>query len=129
MDSTRLRCPNCGTVIGEEFARCPICHHVSPGRATADTSPANVRLFKLSDHVFVPWYRREPRGFVFLLAIFFAPVTIALCVLCLTGDIYTRVEDSEGKLKVWGVGNKFAAVVILLIQGFVWWAVWRMKNL
>jgi hypothetical protein len=72
----------------------------------------------------VPWYRREPGALVFLLAILFTPVTIALCVLALTGDIYQNSYDKEGNLKVWGVGNKIAAVLILLFQAVATVCIW-----
>ena len=75
----------------------------------------------------VPWYRREPGALVFLMAIFFTPVTLALCVIALTGDVYRDAYDKEGKLQVWGFGNKVAAVLILLIQLFVSWAVSRLR--
>jgi hypothetical protein len=58
----------------------------------------------------VPWYRREPGALVLLLAFVLAPVTIALCVIALTGDVYKKERDDSGKLRVWGVGNKVAAV-------------------
>jgi hypothetical protein len=69
----------------------------------------------------VPWYRREPGAVVLLLALVFAPVTIALCVIALSGDVYKKQTDESGKLKVWGVGNKIAAVVILVLQGLALW--------
>jgi len=72
----------------------------------------------------VPWFRREPGALVFLLAIFFTPVTIALCIIALTGDVYKHGYDSEGNLQTWGVGNKVAAVLILLIQGLIFFAIW-----
>jgi hypothetical protein len=74
------------------------------------------RTLKYKSYFDAPWYRREPGGLVFLLAIVFAPVTIALCVVCLTGDVYRNSYDEEGNLQVWGVGNKVAAVLILVVQ-------------
>lgn len=70
----------------------------------------------------VPWYRREPGFWMFLLAIIFTPVTIALCFICLTGDVYKNARDSAGNLIKWGKGQKIAAVVILLLQWFLIWA-------
>ena len=69
----------------------------------------------------VPWYRREPGAVVMLLALVFAPVTIALCVIALTGDVYKKERDENGKLQVWGAGNKAAAVLLLALQGYVLW--------
>ena len=69
----------------------------------------------------VPWYRREPGALVMLLALLFAPVTIALCVIALTGNVYKNAYDEKGNLHVWGIGNKVAAVLLLAIQGLVTW--------
>ena len=75
----------------------------------------------------VPWYRREPGALIFLLALVFTPVTVALCVIVLTGDVYKRSLDANGNLEVWGVGNKVAAGLILLIQIFQFWATSRSR--
>jgi hypothetical protein len=75
----------------------------------------------------VPWYRREPGSLVFLLAIVFTPVTLALCAIALSGDVYKKSRDANGDLEVWGMGNKVAAVLILLIQAFVFWAASRLR--
>jgi hypothetical protein len=66
----------------------------------------------------VPWYRREPGDWVFIAALLFPPVSIALCIICLTGDIYREGSAyvGPGSLHVWGVGNKVAAVLILVLQ-------------
>jgi hypothetical protein len=69
----------------------------------------------------VPWYRREPGGLAFLGVIFCGVVSIALCVICLTGDVYKNAYDKDGNLKVWGVGNKIAAVLILALQVYLYW--------
>jgi hypothetical protein len=46
----------------------------------------------------VPWYRREPGALVFLLALVFTPVTLALCVIALSGDVYRNAYDKDGRL-------------------------------
>jgi hypothetical protein len=74
------------------------------------------RTLKYKTYDEVPWYRREPSGLVFLAALIFAPVSFALCVVCLTGDVYRESYDEEGNLQVWGVGNKIAAVLIPIVQ-------------
>jgi hypothetical protein len=51
-----------------------------------------------------------------------APITVAMCVVALTGDLYRNAYDKDGILQVWGPGNKVAAVLILLIQCFLIWA-------
>jgi hypothetical protein len=71
----------------------------------------------------VPWHRREPGALVFLLVLLFLPITVALCIIALTGDVYRKAYDDDGNLQVWGPGNKVAAVLILLIQCFVIYAV------
>jgi len=75
----------------------------------------------------VPWYRREPGAPVFLLAILFTPVTLALCAIALTGDVYKNAYDKNGNLERWGMGNKVAGVLILLIQGFLIFAFSRLR--
>jgi hypothetical protein len=72
----------------------------------------------------VPWYRREPSMLAGICVLFCGLATIALCVICLTGDVYKKTYDKDGKLMVWGIGNKIAAVVILIIQAFLAW-VWH----
>ncbi|HEY1661707.1 MAG TPA: hypothetical protein VGI03_04750 [Verrucomicrobiae bacterium] len=64
----------------------------------------------------VPWFRREPGPITFLLALIFMPILLAICIVALTGDIYRNAYDQDGKLIVWGTGNKVAAVVILVIE-------------
>ena len=80
---------------------------------------------KYKTHDEVPWYRREPGALVFLLALCFSPVIIAICVIALTGDVYKNAYDQHGNLQVWGMGNKVAAVLILIIQvgitGMILW--------
>jgi hypothetical protein len=56
---------------------------------------------------------------VFLLVLVFTPITLALCIIALTGDVYRKSYDQDGNLQVWGPGNKVAAVLILLIQFFI----------
>jgi hypothetical protein len=70
----------------------------------------------------VPWHRREPGALVFLLVLLFTPITVALCIIALTGDVYRKAYDQDGNLQVWGPGNKVAAVLILFIQCFMIWA-------
>lgn len=49
------------------------------------------------------------------------PVTIAMCLICLTGDVYKNGYDKNGNLIVWGNGNKIAALLILVLQVFIFW--------
>jgi hypothetical protein len=69
-----------------------------------------------------PWHRREPGALVFLAVLLCTPVTVVLCIIALTGDVYRNAYDEHRTLQVWGPGNKVAAVLILLIQCFFIWA-------
>jgi hypothetical protein len=89
-----------------------------PGKAAAG------KYVKFED---VPWYRREPGALAMIGVLLCGFVTIALCVICLTGDVYKNKYDRNGNLEVWGVSNKIAAVVILVIQGFLLW-LWRWQQ-
>ena len=40
---------------------------------------------------------------------------IAVCVIVLTGPVYYDKRKKDGTLKTWGVGNKVAAVILLLL--------------
>ncbi len=86
---------------------------------------ADGRYLKFED---VPWYRREPGPLAMVGVLLCGVVTIALCIICLTGDIYKNKYDRKGNLQVWGVQNKIAAVVILLIQGFILWLYYWQSN-
>lgn len=69
----------------------------------------------------VPWFRREPGLAVLILALLFSPVLIAVCVIALTGKVYKNDYDENGKLKVWGLGNKLAGIILLGLQTYAWW--------
>jgi hypothetical protein len=76
----------------------------------------------------VPWFRREPGALVFLLAIFCcSPIIVAICIIALTGDVYKNGYDKEGNLVVWGIGNKIAAVLILIIQTAIYVVVFALQ--
>ncbi|QEG31374.1 hypothetical protein GobsT_61950 [Gemmata obscuriglobus] len=64
----------------------------------------------------VPWYRKSPHVSLMTLGgIFFGFALVAVCILVLTGNVYSRKRDANGKLKVWGIGNKVAAVILLVL--------------
>ena len=90
----------------------------APSPPAPSLDPKTGRFRKYED---VPWYRREPGTFAFIGVLFCNPITIALCLICLSGDVYKNGYDKDGNLKVWGIGNKVAAVLILLLQGFILW--------
>jgi hypothetical protein len=75
----------------------------------------------------VPWYRREP-GPLAMVGVLCGLLSIPLCIICFTGDVYKKRFDRKGNLVVWGASNKFAAVVILVIQGFILWLYWEQNQ-
>ncbi len=81
------------------------------------------RPIKYETYEEVPWHRREPGALVFLLVLLFTPFMVALCIIALSGDVYRKAYDEEGNLQVWGPANKVAAVLILLLQCFMIYAV------
>jgi hypothetical protein len=65
----------------------------------------------------VPWYRRSgPVGAITFLGLCFGPAILFSCIVVLTGEVYTNKKDPSGNLITWSVGNKVAAVIILIIQ-------------
>jgi hypothetical protein len=90
----------------------------APPAPAPSLDPKTGRYRKYED---VPWYRREPGTLAFIGVLFCNPITIALCLICLTGDVYRNGYDKDGNLKVWGVGNKIAAILILALQVFILW--------
>jgi hypothetical protein len=109
-----------------ERAAPPINSQPDPSRSVEETiipaSPENGlrrRASKYKTYEEVPWHRREPGALVFAMVLLCAPVTVALCLIALTGEVYRNAYDKHGNLEVWGPGNKLAAVLILLLQGFI----------
>ena len=50
--------------------------------------------------------------FLQLLTLPFVPVSLGVCIVLLTGEVYYDRKDSNGDLKRWGVANKIAAVLV-----------------
>ena len=109
-------------------AATPIPQSPPPAPAPAPVIQKGVdgRYLRYED---VPWYRREPGAVAFIGVLFCGFVTVALCFICLTGDVYKKSYDKSGNLQVWGVGNKIAAVLILAIQVFLYWAYYSAKHI
>jgi hypothetical protein len=121
------KCTHCGKELPDEAVTCPVDGHAVIDLAKPPTSippplpskkSADGRYLRYED---VPWYRREPGMLAMVGVLFCGFITILLCVICLTGDVYKKAYDKDGKLVAWGMGNKIAAVVILLIQAFIFW--------
>ncbi|MGB6499824.1 MAG: hypothetical protein WBG19_00265 [Thermoplasmata archaeon] len=120
------KCTYCGKEYSDDVLNCPLDGQPVTAEGTPATAPPRVppqksqngRYLKYED---VPWYRREPGALAFVGVLFCGFVTIALCVICLTGDVYKNAYDKDGNLKVWGVGNKIAAFFILALQVFIFW--------
>jgi hypothetical protein len=74
---------------------------------------------KLLYHTYadVPWYRRSSTNSAVLLlqliTLPFFPVSLWVCLVLLTGEVYYDKADTNGQLRRWGFGNKLAAVVVL----------------
>jgi hypothetical protein len=66
----------------------------------------------------VPIYRREWVVSLLLLGgLFLCPPALwAVCILCLTGDIYRNKVGEDGSLVRWYWPNKLAAVLLLVLQ-------------
>ncbi|MDX2039262.1 MAG: hypothetical protein SFX72_21625 [Isosphaeraceae bacterium] len=65
----------------------------------------------------VPWFRRaDILGAITFLGLILNPAILFSCIVVLTGDVYYDQVDDHGQLKRWSVGNKVAAVVLLIIQ-------------
>lgn len=121
------KCTYCGKVAPDDATVCPIdgeqlfdptapqppARKPGPVQKTADGKYVNYED--------VPWYRREPGAPIFVGVLFCSFITIALCLICLTGDVYKKSHDKSGNLEVWSVGNKVAAVLILALQAFLIW--------
>lgn len=70
------------------------------------------------DYAEVPWHRRSSLNsgllFVQLFAWSFFPISLWVCLMLLTGDIYYYDKNVEGNLKPWGTANRIAAFVLLV---------------
>ncbi|MEZ6141779.1 MAG: hypothetical protein R3B84_14505 [Zavarzinella sp.] len=83
----------------------------------------------------VPWYRKSDNcsalivahlvlmiigagiPFIALLGLFTFCGLIFVCFVVLTGPVYYKKRRKDGTLKTWGVENKIAAVILLLLFG------------
>ena len=76
------------------------------------------------DYAQVPWYRRASIvGAITFLGLVFGPAILFSCIVVLTGDVYYDKADEHGQLKRWSPGNKVAAVIILIINLAVTFAI------
>lgn len=124
------KCTYCGKAYPDNVLNCPVDGEPVKEAPPSDSAPvsppplppqktAEGRYVRYED---VPWYRREPGTLAFIGVLFCGFISIALCFICLTGDVYKKPRHPErgGDLQVWGVGNKIAAVIILALQGLVY---------
>ena len=76
---------------------------------------------QISDYGAVPWYRRSScvSMMIVLGFVIFPPLIWAACIICLTGDVYSKNFNEDGSLATWSFANKVAAVIILFIWGFM----------
>jgi hypothetical protein len=70
-----------------------------------------------STYADVPWYRRSGANssvlLLQLLTLPFFPISLWVCLVLLTGEVYYDKMDANGQLRRWGIGNKLAALVVL----------------
>lgn len=122
-----LPCTECGHSISDLAAACPHCGHPqhTPAKAQFAESPTQTptgapTATDFKEYAEVPWYRRSSWNTLFILVGFgskgYLPLTLVTCILLLTGDVYFKDKDSEGRLKRWGRANKYAAVLLLVLN-------------
>jgi hypothetical protein len=76
-----------------------------------------------ANYLDVPWYRRSGNASGMVLAGFFCipPLLWAVCILCLTGEIYNKKVGVDGYLTRWSYANKVVAGIILIVQSVGLW--------
>ena len=81
-------------------------------------APSGAQGYK--DYSQVPWYRKSSVNSIFILISLIScgwvPGILAVCIIVLSGDVYSSARDDQGYLKKWGPANKVAACVLLLIN-------------
>jgi hypothetical protein len=92
--------------------------------SSAPTAPTTTGY---QDYKQVPWYRRSSVNSVFILlnvlSCGFLPGILVVCIIALTGDIYSNNRDEQGNVKKWGKGNKVAAFILLIL--YFWFLIHR----
>lgn len=98
-----------------------------PGNEPEPSADPSTALEK--EYGLVPWFRVSGVNSLALLAGFFCfpPLIWAVCIIALTGDIYYKRMDKDGKLARWSTANKIAAV-ILIVLNFLWVANWLYRR-
>ena len=91
----------------------------APGSLREPAKPEGEAAKLYTSYANVPWYRRSGKmtAFVLIGFVLFPPLLWIACIICLTGGVYYDRRRKDGSLARWAVGNKVAAVIILLIQG------------
>jgi len=114
-------CESCGEIIKIRAELCPKCGV----RQMPPSAPG-----KYASYENVPWYRRSgPVSAMAVVGAFlFAPLLWAVCVIVLTGDVYYKAFDEKGQLKTWWVGNKVAAVILMILQLVLWIAIFSAQG-
>ena len=93
----------------------------TPEPLTAPSEPqTSAAEHRYGDYRQVPWYRKSSINSIFILLSFIScgliPGILAVCIIVLTGDVYSNNRDDHGNLKKWGPANKVAAFILLLIN-------------
>lgn len=71
----------------------------------------------------LPWYRRSAVMSKFaIVGVLFVPALLPVCVSVLTGPVYYNRRKEDGSLRQWGIANKCAALLLLCVQGYIYWS-------
>jgi len=116
-ENSTVPCPHCGKELflyrGVRAIGTP---PVQPEVQRPSAQSVQDSSIKYKTFAEVPWFRREPGPITLILMLLFSPVLLALCIVALTGDVYRNAHDKSGNLVVWGIANKIAAILLLLVQ-------------
>jgi hypothetical protein len=82
-----------------------------PGEVRSPGSAADDQLLRT-----IPWYRKEPGPLTMVAALLLPPVSLALCLIVFTGDVYKVETKPHLKVSTWGLSNMIAAPLIVAIQ-------------
>lgn len=107
------RCANCGQIF-------PITNNTNTSNDSHVSKNRNIqgRNQNINEYALVPWYRKSIVACLLLMAIIltkgYFPGALFVCIIVFTGDVYEI--DKQGKLMVWGSGNKYAAVILVVLH-------------
>jgi len=110
----------------------------NPGKSSVVARPASLAVQSpqlapgpeanvIASYSQVPWYRRSSVNTIFIVSGFltkgYLPLVLVTCALLLTGNIYYKQPDADGRIRTWSKANKVVAAAILLLHiGFLFYA-------